>query len=837
MKISDITGPEPLATHPFLPRAEVVALLSASAAPLGLLVAPPGCGKTMALLAFARAMRAGGHACHWSTPEDLGTAPTGGILLIDPARWPADPQTEADLMAQIRARLPRQRILIALGQRLPQLLRDEWIAGRAALFSAQDLAFRAEETAALFGETRISREVHLLHQFTLGWPLGLGLLSRDRPQAFALMQRDGLRQPLPPELSLWFDDWLSRSLDAAGQRLLMDLAVFGRFPATLVQELPAQDGEPQPGDMALMAPILDQGLFVTASEKQPGWFSLMPAFARYLRDRQSLFHPDRAAQIRRFALSWSAGMQDSSGQLRHGLAVWSRDEAMEQVNATGAIAASLAEGPDLELQQPISAASALTTPLAFFGVIYERIRLGAFEEARLHYSNAMALTSGFTRFETPQDPAQLQGWIDVFSAVMQISDDAPVKPARRAAMLADLRHSVSRDPVLALAQSTVAMLMALNAGARDEALAICRPVLQMQDRSRADKAAIFVHLHRASALIASARLEEARAAIAAGQKIAADHTYADSYELISCQIHSGLCAFEAGDFASARDLLEPCFAHLPQIHGWRRNWLDYFSALAAIAAQAKTGGGAGLWLGRGMELAVQRNQPQLALGLSLSRIELALRAGQSEGLAEAFARLSEEMQAAEPVAPQIRQLADLTWIGILLSQGDVAKARVAFAKLDRAAMVANDLRLELQALSLGLEFARLDGDVAAMRSGLDQAVPLARALPRLAKLPQILNRLLLAHDSLIALSADPGKEARAFCATLSRRGRPLLSPRETQIIGLIAEGLSTKEIARALGSSEGTVKSHRKNLYEKLSASTRSKAIARAKDLGLLGGD
>jgi ATP/maltotriose-dependent transcriptional regulator MalT len=61
-----------------------------------------------------------------------------------------------------------------------------------------------------------------------------------------------------------------------------------------------------------------------------------------------------------------------------------------------------------------------------------------------------------------------------------------------------------------------------------------------------------------------------------------------------------------------------------------------------------------------------------------------------------------------------------------------------------------------------------------------------------------------------------------------------LSPREREILELLSEGLSAKEIAERLSLSVSTVKTHRKKLYSKMSVWRRSQAIARARASGLL---
>jgi DNA-binding NarL/FixJ family response regulator len=74
----------------------------------------------------------------------------------------------------------------------------------------------------------------------------------------------------------------------------------------------------------------------------------------------------------------------------------------------------------------------------------------------------------------------------------------------------------------------------------------------------------------------------------------------------------------------------------------------------------------------------------------------------------------------------------------------------------------------------------------------------------------------ISRPLLRALIVDP---------TLGDRGLRL-SCRELQVIELIADGKTNKEIASVLGISGETVKSHLKRLYEKLGASDRAQAVA-----------
>jgi PAS domain S-box-containing protein len=63
---------------------------------------------------------------------------------------------------------------------------------------------------------------------------------------------------------------------------------------------------------------------------------------------------------------------------------------------------------------------------------------------------------------------------------------------------------------------------------------------------------------------------------------------------------------------------------------------------------------------------------------------------------------------------------------------------------------------------------------------------------------------------------------------------PRLTPRQLEILNLIASGLSTAEVARELTLSTETVRNHLRNALKELHAHTRVEAIATARRLGLL---
>lgn len=67
-----------------------------------------------------------------------------------------------------------------------------------------------------------------------------------------------------------------------------------------------------------------------------------------------------------------------------------------------------------------------------------------------------------------------------------------------------------------------------------------------------------------------------------------------------------------------------------------------------------------------------------------------------------------------------------------------------------------------------------------------------------------------------------------------RSPQPTLSAREIEVLGLVATGAKNEEIAQRLFISDATVKSHLAHIYTKLDVSSRTAAVASARESGIL---
>jgi LuxR family maltose regulon positive regulatory protein len=151
----------------------------------------------------------------------------------------------------------------------------------------------------------------------------------------------------------------------------------------------------------------------------------------------------------------------------------------------------------------------------------------------------------------------------------------------------------------------------------------------------------------------------------------------------------------------------------------------------------------------------------------------------------------------------------------------------------------------LSALGRALALAEPEGYV---RIFLDEGPPMARLLHQAALrgIAPDYARLLLAAFEGATTNAHEAWAGRKTTMKVSPvveptlRGRPSsvlldpLSERELEVLRLIAQGLTNREIASRLFLAQSTVKVHTRNIYGKLDVHSRIQAVACAQELGLL---
>jgi LuxR family maltose regulon positive regulatory protein len=270
-----------------------------------------------------------------------------------------------------------------------------------------------------------------------------------------------------------------------------------------------------------------------------------------------------------------------------------------------------------------------------------------------------------------------------------------------------------------------------------------------------------------------------------------------------------------------------------------------------------------------------QGKTQAAVETALTLAEFALEAGDSSLLFEsnAFRAHLSILQNDIPPALHWAQTSDaqsdpspniwpeaprITRLRALVADGSPTSLHAAIALLPSTLAFArstHNVWREVELLAIQALALRAQGEAEASLDAMEQALTLARPgrfvrtfLDAGQDVAELLSELarrgrcadyageLLAHFGLAAPKpdqAEPQIESRTGQQAAGQMIEPLTN-REVEVLNLIGQHLSNDEIAQALFISPLTVKSHTRNLFDKLGVKRRRFAIQRARELGLL---
>jgi len=233
-------------------------------------------------------------------------------------------------------------------------------------------------------------------------------------------------------------------------------------------------------------------------------------------------------------------------------------------------------------------------------------------------------------------------------------------------------------------------------------------------------------------------------------------------------------------------------------------------------------------------VASRRRLPRLAMHALAEGVRLHAKRGRAETATRLLARLEAlggqfEQPGLQPLRAQFELALALAGVQLALALEDWSGASAWIEAAQARCAEAGRTRELLQVRAFRAVLAELMGEPGA-------AVQLREA-EALAELGGLRRLLLDVHPlvaSLLGREPPPPTRESVTAPPLPPSPGALLTPKEAQILGLLATGLPNKSIARAAEVSGETVKWHLKNIYGKLSAGSRKHAVDRARLLGLV---
>ena len=232
--------------------------------------------------------------------------------------------------------------------------------------------------------------------------------------------------------------------------------------------------------------------------------------------------------------------------------------------------------------------------------------------------------------------------------------------------------------------------------------------------------------------------------------------------------------------------------------------------------------------------------------LAQGRLDEALAWAREKGLSAnddlSYVREFEHITLARVILAQTRDSPDrlpnhgaLALLERLLPASEAGERTASVIEILVVQALAHTLRGDIAAALVPLERALTLAETEDyVRMFIGEGPPMARLLAAAVDrgiMPDYAGRLLAAYGGVEPASAQAPATPRA--TTAQTLVEPL-SPRELEVLGLIAEGLSNHEIGERLYLALSTVKGHNRVIFGKLDVQRRTEAVARARNLGLV---
>lgn len=855
------------------------------------LIAPAGYGKTTLLAQWARQLNNPSHRTIWlplqpgnsraGLSESLNQALTVcGLLPTGSTDVPADAhRLTAILLNASRIKpftlfvdgldnLPRQerdgfigelfdslpascRLAVSSRTELPDRFDLMFANDTAVRVTQESLRFDEDEARTWLGHTASEESTGDAMRLTEGWPVALklyrelSLRHHGRPVSQVMLADELNRHPT---LHTYFNDVLRQQPEVV-RTLLCRLSCVDELPAGLVDCLTEPD---LPSCTAL---LLRENLFFTADENQPGFFRLHPLFAAWLRRSQS---PEDIRITRSKAIDWLFRNGYYLNAQPYLNTVDSTDVVAQLLIASGGWSLLFRGGPTVaRILQSLPLAVVQANPALELARIYRLVQSGEVTLARKTFEELKARTNDFIATPDPFSPTAADGI--VMELLLSLYEDRTVGP--QALIKAEASLGDDQGDRQSIRPSVIRELLSwsfYHAGNFHKARTIGQESVDLCLRAGIPYVQIYAYLAIGLSELAEGHVSRAAGIYALAETEAIRQFGAECNQVMAAQILGAEILYARNQILSARDVTACWSDAIAEGDGWVDLHASLYRTLSSALRVLGDGPAALNVLEQARRMARERRLWRLDQILENHQLREACLSGDMDRAGI----IAQSVRSRHPSSVSMHHQGWRVWFTRLL-----ALARYAFEcnDLEACASALHDIDQQLLATPGSHRLCQLERDLLESRmllahGGSAWSRPLTRALtlaaesrllrPILDEGPAMLQ-MLREHAGTTRLTANvqaflrevedafrPEPPTRAE-ATLqedppSRAAGEPLSKREVDVLALIGEGLTSKEIARRLDISVNTVLTYRKNLHRKLCATTRSQLITIAREQQIL---
>ncbi len=735
------------------------------------------------------------------------------------------------------------RLVIASRSDPPLPLANLRAKGQLEEIRAGDLRFQFDEAKALLGSvsgTELSdSEISAIESRTEGWAVGLhmaGLSMQSRENVAGFVQEfSGSHRFV---IDYLVDEVLSRQPEPI-QQFLLRSSVLERLSAPLCNALVGSDDS-----QATLEWLERANLFVVPLDDDRQWFRYHHLFRDVLQTRLAGNHPELVPILHGSASQWYEDGGLIGEAISHSVAGNDFSRAADLVEA--------------EYQKTLWIESQFRTVRLWVEslpdeVVFERPRLclalawglfatGKFEDAEPWLDRIDATVQGTERLPDTGELIAEANVVRAFVAYERADIPSSIGLANQC-----LEDAPPGSPVSQLATYALAVGLRISGDVEESRSAYLSVLSGDQTAGNLTIALLTTH--------AAMKLEVGQGKLRAGADLfhQAERMQAARPESISGisgvpSILMGAVLREWNELEEAETVLSSGIEMISQYAGLDENLLEAWIRLARVRQASGDAVGYNEAFRRAnsilTKLLTPRREFQVVLDQQLTeRARLWLSSGAGEKVAQWLRDIGVSEEA---------DISEAAWVDrVLLARVQMVKGRMtqtlatledllASSDFDDCPRAAIEIRI-LKAL--GLHSLGKQTEAAAT---LQEAVAIAEPEGYVRifadegePMRQILERVAATESSpylsrLVEACSDSSQSRSEPVVNQSPNGHGLLTPREVEVMQLIASGLSNDLIAQRLFLARGTVKKHVNNIYGKLGVGSRTQALASARNFGLI---
>ena len=743
---------------------------------------------------------------------------------------------------------PNMQLVIGTRQslRLPHselTARDEYVE-----IGVDDLRLRVEESIAFlrgrFGGRFDANACARIHQYADGWPIALMLIA-------SVLEHDPTLDPSAiegksPSIEHFFTETLLAQLPPAHSDLLVTASILDAVHPEL---LGAMTGN---ADVAALLKGLTSTTPIFTAAEDSAWLRMHPLARHTLGNLFSALPPERQCELHWRAAKWLHSDGDAEAAARHAFAAGRQDVAYEWIShQIHELAMTSRRGEVLRWAERLPPDVA-ALPEVRLGIGWAQTLSYQTRAAEETLASLAAATDPQIRYEADLIEASLAIFKDDHDRMDALLRRRGEAPAGASAQLQQIHANVLAYVMIERGESARARYV------QESAAAIDGPVITGLASHSGELVIGLSHLWNAQPLLADASLRAAlaRAEATTGRRGSAACTLAavrgaalwaqdrrDDAELV---LAHRLDVVERASPPEVVAMMYLTLARVAFITGNEPRGLELLARLEVIGDERRL-----------PRLVLHSLREQIRLHATAHRVATAADLG--ERLDVCWLRVKHAARTSPvPYFDLIRRIG-LAHLQIATHDTDAARTTLAAAgKLaaqlnrqhdllevrilqavaaDRGDRAADETLREVQSIAESNGLARLFVDAH------PTAVERVRALVGGREL--VAPGVSGASSTLEARVTDdggtrnpvirpPASPATAPPRSARRTEFTLFTAKEASMLAYLAQGMSNKEIARALDLGPETVKWHLKNVFAKLAAGNRQHAVARARMLGLL---